>query len=75
VISTVITLGNDSFSAEVTLTARDNMRFRALLGRTALSGQYRVDPSRSFLMGKRKKRKQAANDELPAAAPAESVTP
>lgn len=68
VISTVITLGADSFNAEVTLTARDNMRFRALLGRTALRGQYLVDPGRSYLIGKRKKRKRAANEDLPAAA-------
>jgi len=70
VISTVITLGDASFNAEVTLTARDNMRFRALLGRTALRGQYLVDPRRSYLMGKRKKRQSAADQELPATASA-----
>ncbi|MCX2980968.1 ATP-dependent zinc protease [Halieaceae bacterium IMCC14734] len=61
VISTRVTLGTDSFNAEVTLTARDNMRFRALLGRTALRGQYLVDPGRSYLLGKRKKKKNAAS--------------
>lgn len=56
VISTTIGMGANRFNAEVTLTARDNMRFRALLGRTALRGQYLVDPSRSYLVGKRKRK-------------------
>jgi len=37
------------------LTNRDQMGFRMLIGRQALSGRYLVDPSRSFLMRKKKK--------------------
>ncbi len=36
------------WSAEVTLTRRDRMGFRMLLGRTALRGRFLVDPGRSF---------------------------
>lgn len=54
VILTPLVLGPHRWQIEVTLTARDNMLFRMLLGRTALEDRYVVDPSASFLMGKRK---------------------
>lgn len=53
VILTPVTLGSHRWTIEVTLTARDDMLFRMLLGRTALKDRYVVDPSASFLMGKR----------------------
>jgi hypothetical protein len=37
---------------EVNLTDRRGMRFAMLVGRTALSGDFTVDPSRSFLHGR-----------------------
>jgi hypothetical protein len=57
VIETILTLGDQRLAAEVTLTDRDSMKFRALLGRTAIRHDYLVDPGRSFVQGKRKKRK------------------
>ena len=49
VIVTDLTLGDKTWPIEVTLTNRRDMRFRMLLGRTALSGKALVDPRRSFL--------------------------
>jgi hypothetical protein len=52
VIETLLELGGVAFSAELTLTNRDTMRFRMLLGRTALAGRFTIDPKRSYLAGK-----------------------
>ncbi len=49
VIETPILLGGAEFNAEITLTDRDNMLFRMLLGRTAMNGRFVVNPQRSFL--------------------------
>lgn len=49
VIETGLQLAGKRWPIEVTLTARDDMRFRMLLGRTALKGRMLVDPSRSYL--------------------------
>jgi len=53
VIETEIVIGPHTWPAEFTLTARDNMMFRMLLGRTAMAQRARVDPGRSYLVGKR----------------------
>lgn len=59
VIETVITLGDQRLRTEVTLTDRDSMKFRALLGRTAIRGRYLVDSSRSYVKGKKGKRRHS----------------
>lgn len=51
VILTDVCLGADTWPIEATLTNRDSMKFRMLLGRTALRRRHLVDPARSFLGG------------------------
>ncbi len=60
VIETPVRMGGTQWPIEMTLTARDDMKFRMLLGRTAMRGRLVVDPETSFLTGrpKRKKSKQ-----------------
>ena len=59
VIETPISIGGRQHLAEVTLTDRDTMKFRALLGRTAIRRKYMVDPGKSYLLGKRKRKPRA----------------
>lgn len=51
VIKTDIRLGDACWPAELTLTNRDSMKFRMLLGRTAMEERLVVDPEASFLVG------------------------
>ncbi len=60
VILTPITLGGKTWDVEITLTSRDTMRFRMLLGRTALRGHALVDPETSYLTGKRRRKKPSS---------------
>jgi hypothetical protein len=53
VIETELQVGDVSRPIEITLTSRDTMLFRMLLGRTAMKGWARVDPGRSYLLSKR----------------------
>lgn len=54
VISTTLEFPEFSIQAELTLTSRHNMAFRMLLGREALrKAKFVVDPSKSFLLGKK----------------------
>ncbi|MZR62308.1 ATP-dependent zinc protease [Alcanivorax sp. DP30] len=50
VIVTTIDLGGRQWPIEVTLTDRENMIFRMLLGRTAMN-EIMVEPTASFLLG------------------------
>ncbi len=51
VILTTMILGGISKMIEITLTNRENMKFRMLLGRTAMVGDFTVDPQSSYLLG------------------------
>ena len=58
VIATTLSIGNQAWPIEVTLTSRDDMLFRMLLGRTAIKNRAQVDPARSYLVGKKKRIKK-----------------
>ncbi len=49
VIETLVRVGEAVWAIELTLTNRDEMGFRMLLGRQAVRRRYLVDPGRSFL--------------------------
>lgn len=52
VICTPITIAGQSWPIEITLTERENMLFRMLLGRSALRKRFVVNPARSFVTTK-----------------------
>ncbi|MGI9405374.1 MAG: ATP-dependent zinc protease family protein [Hyphomicrobiaceae bacterium] len=54
VIETAVHVGDHVFDIELTLTQRDEMGFRMLLGRDAVKSRFLVNPARSFLLGKRR---------------------
>ena len=51
VIRTSVRMHNRDWEIELTLTSRDEMGFRMLLGRHALRGQFLIDPGRSLRAG------------------------
>lgn len=57
VIRTNIKLGDFTWEVEMTLTNRDTMGFRMLLGREAMSGKILVDPEEKYLKGQVSKEK------------------
>ncbi|KXF80459.1 ATP-dependent zinc protease family protein [Enterovibrio coralii] len=50
VIETPLVIGDLTYPIEMTLTARDTMVFRMLLGRTAMENRLLVDPVQSFIV-------------------------
>jgi hypothetical protein len=53
VIETPIRVADREWNIEITLTNRDTMLFRMLIGRSAMQGWLQVDPSLSYATGKR----------------------
>jgi hypothetical protein len=52
VIRTELTMGEKTWPIELSLTNREHMRFRLLLGRTAIREFLNVDPALSFTLGR-----------------------
>jgi hypothetical protein len=65
VIATNIRIGDLEKEIEITLTQRDNMKFRMLLGRTALGNDFQVDVARSYLTRSRLKRTRKTRTSSP----------
>ncbi|MFT3796353.1 30S ribosomal protein S6--L-glutamate ligase [Flavobacterium sp.] len=51
VIQTHVEIGESTWPIEMTLTNRDSMGFRMLLGREAMSGRLLVDPEKKYVLG------------------------
>lgn len=56
VVAADVEIAGQRWEIELTLTNRDAMGFRMLLGRQAVRGRFVVDPNRSFVQGRRKPR-------------------
>lgn len=52
IIRTLIRLGDREWPIDLSLTNRDSMGFRLLLGRDAFRKKFLIDPRASFLLGK-----------------------
>ncbi len=57
VIQSQVAIGEIAFPIEMTLTNRDTMRFRMLLGRRAMEDRFLVDPGASYINGRLRPRK------------------
>ncbi len=55
VIRTPVTMGEETWEIEITLTNRDTMGYRMLLGREAMRDRVLIDPDASFCLGTRSK--------------------
>lgn len=55
VVATDIVVGRTRFTAELGLVCRKRMLCRMLLGRSALSGRFVVDPSRMYVVSQRRR--------------------
>ncbi len=52
VVRTTLVIGGHSVDSEITLTRRDEMGFRMLVGREAIRNRFLVDPGVSYLGGR-----------------------
>ena len=52
-IETTLQMGGEEWSIELTLTDRETMGFRMLLGRTAMAGRFYVDANEKFILDNR----------------------
>jgi hypothetical protein len=52
IIQTNLQLGKSLFPIELSLTNRDHLQFRMLIGRIALSKRFAINPVRSYVLGR-----------------------
>lgn len=52
VIASMLKIGEFAWPVELTLTNRDSMGYRMLLGREAMRGKVIIDPDETYLLGK-----------------------
>jgi hypothetical protein len=65
IIRTPIRVGTDVWPIEISLSNRESMTFRMLLGRTALRGHLLIDAGRSYLTGVRHHRAYEGMEQIP----------
>ena len=65
VIRTPLRLGDLQWPVEITLTNREDMLFRMLLGRTAMQGRWLVDPVGSYFCGRHLRKAYRQNSSRP----------
>lgn len=80
VVHTSIVLAGHAVAAEVTLTRRDEMGFRMLVGREALRNRFLIDPGVSYLGGRpdkavRRRNRGEVADESPSSSTEQTDTP
>lgn len=49
VINTPVRLGEEEWRIEINLTNRDEMKYKMLLGRSAVRGRFIIDPGKTFV--------------------------
>lgn len=64
-VSTMVRIGEQTWPIELSLTERDTMRFRMLLGRTAIADRFNIAPDSSYLSRRRPKSKREVARSLP----------
>jgi hypothetical protein len=57
-VMTTARLGQHRWKIEMTLTSRDTMGFRMLLGRSAVKKRFIIDPSGSYMLSEKAKRSE-----------------
>lgn len=50
-VQTIVRIGPYEWPIEISLTNRESMKFRMLLGRSAIAGKFTVEPEQSYLAG------------------------